>query len=65
MEEIKYIRIEDLNERCICYEIFNESFKCTRCTFLCCPKCFSNFYFTDKDNCPICRYQKYIVLYTC
>ncbi len=48
MEEIKYIHIEDNNECCICYEIFNESFKCTRCTFLFCPKCFSNFYFTDK-----------------
>ena len=33
MEEIKYIHIEDINECCICYEIFNESFKCTRCTF--------------------------------
>ena len=56
MEEIKYIHIEDVNECCICYEFFNESFKCTGCTFLCCPKCFSNFYFTDKNNCPICRY---------
>ncbi len=58
MEEIKYIHIEDINECCICYEIFSESFKCARCTFLCCPKCFSNFYLTDKNNCPICRYQK-------
>ena len=33
MEEIKYIHIEDINECFICYEIFNESFKCTRCTF--------------------------------
>ncbi len=31
MEEIKYIHIEDIDECCICYEIFNESFKCTRC----------------------------------
>ena len=56
MEEIKYIHIEDINECFICYEIFNECFKCTRCTFLCCSKCFNNFYFTDKNNCPICRY---------
>ena len=27
MEEIKYIHIEDINECCICYEIFNESFR--------------------------------------
>ena len=56
MEEIKYIHIEDINECFICYEIFKESFKCTRCTFLCCSKCINNFYFTDKNNCPICRY---------
>ena len=56
MEEIKYIHIEDINECCICYEIFNESFKCTRCTFLCCPRCFNNYYFTENNNCPICRY---------
>ncbi len=48
MEEIKYIYIEDINECFICYEIFNESFKCTRCTFLCCPKCFSNLFFLIK-----------------
>ena len=56
MEEIKYIHIEDINECCICYEIFNEFFKCTRCTFFCCPRCFNNYYFTDNNNCPICRY---------
>ena len=56
MEEINCIQSEDVNEWSICYEFFNESFKCTSCTFLCCPKCFSNFYFTDKNNCPICRY---------
>ncbi len=39
MEETKYIYIEDDNECFICYDIFNESFKCRRCTFLCCPKC--------------------------
>ena len=56
MKERKYIHIEDFNECCICYEIFNESFECTRCTFLCCPRCFNNYYCTDNNNCPICRY---------
>ncbi len=56
MEETKYIYIEDDNECFICYDIFNESFKCRRCTFLCCPKCFNNYFFTDNNNCPICRY---------
>ena len=33
-----------------CYEMLNENFKCKRCTFLCCPKCFNNYYFTDNNN---------------
>ena len=56
MEEIKYNFIELDEEGCICYETFNENFKCKRCTFLCCPKCFNSYYFTDNNKCPICRY---------
>ncbi len=55
-KNLKYSFIEEINECNICYESFNESFKCNRCSFLCCPKCFNNFYFTDKNKCPICRY---------
>ena len=62
MEEIKYLHIEDINECCICYEIFHEGFKCTRCKFLCCPKCFSNFYFTDKIIVLFVDIKKSIVL---
>ncbi len=55
-EEIKYNFIEEINECNICYENHHEFFKCNRCSFLCCPKCFNNFFFTDNNNCPICRY---------
>ena len=53
---MKYFFVEDKKECHICYETFNESFRCKRCTFSCCPKCFNNFFLTDKNNCPICRY---------
>ncbi len=53
---MKYYYIEDDKKCCICYEIFNESFKGKRCTFLCYHKCFYNFDFTDNNNCPVCRF---------
>ena len=55
-EEIKYNYLEETNECNICYEFFFENFKCKRCKFICCPTCFNRFYFTDNNNCPICRY---------
>ena len=55
-EIIKYLFMEEINECNICYEKHNEFFKCKRCTFSCCPKCFNNFFLTDKNNCPFCRY---------
>ena len=55
-EIIKYLFMEEINECNICYEKHNEFFKCKRCTFSCYPKCFNNYYFTDNNNCPICRF---------
>lgn len=56
-EESKYTYIEELNECDICYNKYKELFKCRRCTFLCCPKCFNNFYFLhDVTYCPMCRF---------
>ena len=57
MEDLKYIYIEEMNECNICWNIFNECFKCKRCIFLCCPKCFNHYYFLDDEtNCPMCRF---------
>ena len=55
-EEEKYIFIEQTNECNICYELFFENFKCKRCSFICCPRCFNHFYFSDNNNCPIFRF---------
>ena len=55
-EEIKNNYLEETNESNICYELFFENFKCKRCKFICFPTCFNRFYFTDNNNCPICRY---------
>ena len=55
-EDIKYLFIEETNECNICYEYFFENFKCKRCSFICCPTCFNRFYFTDNNNCPMCRF---------
>ena len=55
-EEIKYNFIEQTNECNICYDFFFENFKCKQCSFICCPTCFNSFYFTDNNNCPICRF---------
>ncbi len=55
-EEVKYNFVEENNECNICYELFYENFKCIGCSFICCPRCFNNFCFTDNNNCPICRY---------
>ena len=57
MEDLKYIYIDEINECNICYNNHHESFKCKRCVFLCCPKCFNNFYFLDEVTyCPMCRF---------
>ena len=52
----KYKYIEE-NIICdICYNMNNEGFKCNRCTFISCSRCFNNFFFNEKNNCPICRF---------
>ena len=57
MEDLKYFYIADANECNICYENHDEFFKCKRCTFLSCPRCFNNFYFLDEVTyCPMCRF---------
>ncbi len=57
MEDLKYIYIDEINECNICYNNHHESFKCKRCVFHCCPRCFNNFYFLDEVvYCPMCRF---------
>jgi hypothetical protein len=48
----------DMTTNGICYVRFNESFKCKRYTFLCCPKSFNRYYSADNNNNPIDRYLK-------
>ncbi len=56
MEE-KYIYIEEPNECNICYNQYHEFFKCKRCVFISCSKCFNKFYFSDDEiYCPMCKY---------
>ena len=57
MEDLKYIYIDEINECNLCYNNHHESFKCKRCVFQCCPRCFNNFYFLDEVTyCPMCRF---------
>ena len=56
-EDLPCNYIEEDNECNICYEKFKESFKCNRCNFLSCPKCFYNDYFGENSKCPPCRKQ--------
>ena len=51
----RYLYIEKGMECNICYENKQELFKCNRCIFICCPKCFNKFYFDEKSKCPMCR----------
>ena len=51
-EEIKYNFIEQTNECNICYDFFFENFKCKRCSFICCPRCFNNFIFQTIQTVP-------------
>ena len=56
-EHLIYSYIEK-NDICnICYEDKQEFFKCNRCTFISCSRCFNNFYFNDNNCCPVCRNQ--------
>ena len=50
-----YIYMEDYVICDICYEKKQNYFKCVRCSFNGCCRCFNNFYFEDKSKCPICR----------
>ena len=55
--EYKYLYLEGEYECNLCYEIEKECFKCKRCIFKACPKCFNNYYFSvEKSKCPMCRY---------
>ena len=57
IEGTKYIYIEEINECYICFENHHECFKCKRCKFLCCTKCFNNYYFLEEETkCPMCRF---------
>ena len=57
MDDLKYIYLEEINECNICYTHYNECFKCKRCIFISCPRCFNNFYFLDEiTHCPMCRF---------
>ena len=57
MDDLKYFYIAEIDVCNICYNNNYEFFKCKRCVFICCPKCFSNFYFVDDDtHCPMCRF---------
>ncbi len=56
IEGTKYIYIE-INEWNIRYQNHNEYFKCKRCIFLSCPKCFNNYYCLEEETkCPMCRF---------
>ena len=52
----KYIHLEEPNECNICYNTYRENFKCKRCVFKCCRKCFNRFYFESSSICPMCKY---------
>ena len=53
----KYIHMDEKNECDICYNQYHEFFKCKRCVFKCCPKCFNNFHFLEeKTYCPMCKF---------
>ena len=55
--EDKYIYLEENTECNICYNQYYNFFKCKRCTFRSCPRCFNNFYFLDDVTyCPMCKY---------
>ena len=47
------IRVLHLQEQ---HQTYHEGFKCKRCVFLCCPRCFNHFYFLEEEaKCPMCR----------
>ena len=55
-DDKSYLYIEGENECNICYEKKYEFFKCIKCVFISCPKCFNKYYFIDnKSKFPICR----------
>jgi hypothetical protein len=53
---------EEINECNICYEKHNESFKCKRCTFSCCPKCFNNYYLLIITIAQFSGFKLYILI---
>ena len=57
MKKLKYKYVEEINDCNICFNTNNKFFKCKRCVFICCPKCFNNFYFVDDViYYPMCRF---------
>ena len=50
-----YIYVENVDECNICYETKQDFFKCVRCSFKACCKCFNHFYFENESRCPTCR----------
>ena len=50
-----YNYIEDLAECNICLEKKNNYFKCIRCSFKGCCRCFNKIFFEEISKCPLCR----------
>ena len=50
-----YIYIEDYVICDICFENKQNYFKCVRCNFNGCCRCFNKIYFEDVSKCPVCR----------
>ena len=49
-----YKYIEEISECDICFETKKDHFKCVRCSFRSCCKCFNHFYFENESRCPTC-----------
>ena len=50
-----YKYIEEISDCDICFETKQDHFKCVRCSFRSCCKCFNQFYIENESRCPTCR----------